>query len=120
MFTIASVIRLPQYDCVDLLLHVVMYILSTQDEVVLDKVANAKNLSRSRHMDDWSIDDLCAFFVELNMEQYCKFLYQNKCVREIIVTMCSVVHRGVLFIVLCCENYSAYVHSITLAVSSVT
>jgi hypothetical protein len=46
--------------------------------VVLDKVANAKNLTRVRHMDDWSIDDLCAFFVELKMDQYCKFLYQNK------------------------------------------
>mmetsp|Transcript_17203 Transcript_17203/g.28787 ORF Transcript_17203/g.28787 Transcript_17203/m.28787 type:complete len:519 (-) Transcript_17203:140-1696(-) len=49
-----------------------------ENEVVLDKVANAKNLTRVRHMDDWSIDDLCAFFVELKMEQYCKFLYQNK------------------------------------------
>ena len=46
--------------------------------MVLDKVANAKNLTRVRHMDDWSIDDLCAFFVELKMDQYCKFLYQNK------------------------------------------
>ena len=41
-------------------------------------MANAKNLTRSRHMDDWSIDDLCAFFVELKMDAYCKFLYQNK------------------------------------------
>lgn len=32
-------------------------------------------------MDDWSIDDLCAFFVELKMDQYCKFLYQNKYVQ---------------------------------------
>lgn len=49
-----------------------------EEEVVLDKVAHARNLKRSRHMDDWSIDDLCAFLVELKMDQYCKFLYQNK------------------------------------------
>lgn len=29
-------------------------------------------------MDEWTTDELAAFFTELKMEQYCQFLYSNK------------------------------------------
>jgi FK506-binding protein 1 len=49
-----------------------------EPEVILDRVATAKNLERSKYMDEWSTDDLAAWFVELKMDEYIPFLYQNR------------------------------------------
>lgn len=47
-------------------------------EVVQDKLRNIKAIQRGKHMDEWSIDELAAFFTELKMEQYCHFLYSQR------------------------------------------
>jgi hypothetical protein len=47
--------------------------------VIADRVANAsKALVRPKDMDRWSIDQLCAWFVQLKMDEYIPFLFQNK------------------------------------------
>ncbi|CAE7732976.1 FKB10, partial [Symbiodinium microadriaticum] len=47
-------------------------------EVVQDKLRNVKAIQRGKHMDEWSTDELAAFFTELKMEQYCHFLYTQR------------------------------------------
>ena len=47
-------------------------------EVVKDKLRSVKALKRGKNMDEWTTDELAAFFTELKMEQYCQFLYSNK------------------------------------------
>jgi hypothetical protein len=47
-------------------------------QVIKDKVKSAKNLQRSKNMEEWNTDDLGAFFTELKMEDYIPFLYQNR------------------------------------------
>ena len=49
-----------------------------EPEVLLDRVASAKALQRSKDMDTWSTDELAAWFTELKMEEYIPFLYQNR------------------------------------------
>lgn len=49
-------------------------------QLIKDKVKNAKNLQRSKHMDTWSVDDLAAWFTELKMEEYIPYLYSNRSV----------------------------------------
>jgi hypothetical protein len=46
--------------------------------IIKDKVKNAKNLQRSKHMDTWTTDDLGAWFTELKMEDYISYLYSNR------------------------------------------
>lgn len=46
--------------------------------VIADRVANAKDLIRSKDMDKWTIDELSAWFTELKMEEYIPFLYKNR------------------------------------------
>lgn len=47
-------------------------------QLIQDKVKSAKNLQRSKQMDEWSIDDLAAFFTELKMDEYIPYLYANR------------------------------------------
>jgi hypothetical protein len=49
-----------------------------QPQIIKDKVKAAKNLQRSKHMDDWSTDDLAAWFTELKMEEYIPNLYNDR------------------------------------------
>jgi hypothetical protein len=46
--------------------------------IIKDKVKNAKNLQRSKHMDTWTTDDLGAWFTELKMEDYINYFYTNR------------------------------------------
>lgn len=49
-----------------------------EPKVLEDRVKHAKNLTRSKNLDEWSIDDLAAWFTELKMEEYIPFLYANR------------------------------------------
>ena len=49
-----------------------------EPEVLADRVKNAKSLVRSKNMDEWSIDELAAWFTELKMDQYVPFIYKNR------------------------------------------
>ena len=61
-----------------------------EPKVLEDRVKNAKVLKRSKNLDEWSIDELAAWFTELKMEEYIPFLYSN---RYIYTYMCvSKVH----------------------------
>jgi LPS O-antigen subunit length determinant protein (WzzB/FepE family) len=46
--------------------------------VLIDKVINAKNLVRSKNMDEWSTDQLAAWFEEMNMGEHIPYLYKNR------------------------------------------
>lgn len=47
-------------------------------EVIKDKVGNAKRLQRSKHMDDWTTEELAAWFTQMKMEEYVPFLFKNR------------------------------------------
>jgi len=49
-----------------------------EPNVILDRVASVKNIERSKHMDEWSVDDMGAWFVELKMDEHIPFIYQNR------------------------------------------
>jgi FK506-binding protein 1 len=49
-----------------------------EPEIIVDRVHNASLLERSKNMDEWSIDEVCAFFQELRMDQYIPFLFSNR------------------------------------------
>lgn len=49
-----------------------------EPEILLDKVANARTLKRSREMDEWKTEDLAAWFTELKMEEYNSFIFSNR------------------------------------------
>jgi hypothetical protein len=49
-----------------------------EPEVIKDKVANARGGARSKHMDEWSVDDLAAWFAELRFDQYIPTIYSHK------------------------------------------
>lgn len=49
-----------------------------EKEVIRDKVKTVKDLKRSKHMDDWTIDQMAAWFIDLKMEEYIPFLYNNR------------------------------------------
>ena len=49
-----------------------------EPKVLEDRVKNAKALKRSKQLDEWSIDELAAWFTELKMEEYIPFLYGNR------------------------------------------
>ncbi len=49
-----------------------------EPKVIEDRVKNAKLLQRSKHLDEWSVDELAAWFTELKMEHIIPFLYQNR------------------------------------------
>lgn len=58
-----------------------------EPEIIKDKVKNAKNLKRSKHMDDWTTDDLAAWFTQLKMEDYISALYGNRYVQTTIIML---------------------------------
>ena len=49
-----------------------------EPQVIIDRVKSAKNLERNKNMDTWTTDELAAFFVELKMDEYIEFIYQNR------------------------------------------
>jgi FK506-binding protein 1 len=49
-----------------------------EPKVLEDRVRDAKDLVRSKHMDEWSVDELGAWFIEMKMEHVISFLYQNR------------------------------------------
>lgn len=49
-----------------------------EPQILVDRVKSAKDLERSKDMDDWTIDELAAFFTEMKMDQYIPFLYSNR------------------------------------------
>ena len=49
-----------------------------EPEIIREKVKNARSLKRSKHMEDWSTDDLAAWLVELKMDEYTSILYSNR------------------------------------------
>ena len=49
-----------------------------EPKVLADRVKNASLLKRSKNMDEWSIDELSAWFTELKMEEYISFIYGNR------------------------------------------
>lgn len=49
-----------------------------EPEVLADRVKDAKLLVRSKHMNEWSIDELAAWFTELKMDAYVNFIYKNR------------------------------------------
>jgi hypothetical protein len=57
-----------------------------EPEVIKDKVTKAKFADRSKHMDEWSMDDLAAWFYEMKMPEYIPFLYTNRWVHNISLT----------------------------------
>jgi hypothetical protein len=60
--------------------YVYLIFIVEQVEVVQDKLRDIKAIQRGKHMDEWTIDELAAFFTELKMEQYCHFLYTQRSV----------------------------------------
>eukprot|EP01039_Chlorochromonas_danica_P001254 gene1254-1366_t len=46
--------------------------------VIKDKVKKATSLERSKNMEDWTVDELAAWFVEMKMESYIPALYENR------------------------------------------
>ena len=38
----------------------------------------AKSLVRDKHMDEWTVDELSAWFVEMKMDHIIPFCYQNR------------------------------------------
>lgn len=49
-----------------------------EPEVLQDRVANAKSLQRSKNMDEWTVDELAAWFTEMKLAQHIPFLYANR------------------------------------------
>ena len=49
-----------------------------EPEVLVDRVVSAKALVRSKDMDEWSVDQLAAWFEEMKMGEHIPYLYQNR------------------------------------------
>lgn len=49
-----------------------------EPDVIRSKVSAARHVLRSKNMDEWTIDELSAWFIELKMDEYIPILYQNK------------------------------------------
>lgn len=49
-----------------------------EPEVIKDKVRNARVAARSKHMDEWSVDDLATWFAELRFDDYIATIYSHK------------------------------------------
>lgn len=49
-----------------------------EPQVLEDRVKKASDLERSTHMDEWTIDELAAWFIELKIDHVIPFLYQNR------------------------------------------
>lgn len=51
-----------------------------EPEVIKDKLANAKAFKRSPNMDEWTCDELAAWFTELRMDEYVNTLFKERLV----------------------------------------
>lgn len=49
-----------------------------EPEVIQDKLMNARVAPRSKHMDEWSVDDLAQWFGELKFDEYIPKIYAHK------------------------------------------
>jgi FK506-binding protein 1 len=49
-----------------------------EPKVLEDRVKSAKSLVRDKHMDEWTVDELAAWFIEMKMDHVIPFLYQNR------------------------------------------
>lgn len=49
-----------------------------EPEVIKDKVKAARNMQRSKNIDEWTVDDLAAWFTELKMDEYIPYLFANR------------------------------------------
>ena len=49
-----------------------------EPEVLQDRAVAAKAVKRSKHMEDWTTDQLAAWFTELKMTEYIPLLYKNR------------------------------------------
>lgn len=49
-----------------------------EPEVIQDKLMNARTAPRSKHMDDWTVDDLAQWFGELKFDEYISKIYAHK------------------------------------------
>ena len=43
-----------------------------------DRLGDAKLLARSKHLDEWSVDEVAAMLTELKMNEYVEFVQKNK------------------------------------------
>ena len=62
-------------------------------------MGDAKLLVRSKHLDEWAVDEVAAMFTELKMSQYVEFIQKNKV-------------DGNLFIHLSDDDWYALYHSL--------
>ena len=62
-------------------------------------MGDAKLLVRSKHLDEWAVDEVAAMFTELKMPQYVEFIQKNKV-------------DGNLFIHLSDDDWYALYHSL--------
>jgi tRNA uridine 5-carbamoylmethylation protein Kti12 len=49
-----------------------------EPEVIRDKVQDARHLQRPKNMDEWTVEELSAWFIEMKMEEYIPFLFRNR------------------------------------------
>lgn len=49
-----------------------------EPEVIQDKLMNARVAPRSKHMDEWTVDDLAQWFGELKFDEYIQKIYAHK------------------------------------------
>jgi hypothetical protein len=49
-----------------------------EPQVILDRVKNAKDLVRSKQMDEWTMDQLSAWFEELKLGEHVPYIYANR------------------------------------------
>ena len=49
-----------------------------EPEVIQDKLMNARVNPRSKHMDEWTVDDLAQWFGELKFDEYIPKIYAHK------------------------------------------
>jgi hypothetical protein len=49
-----------------------------EPEVLKDRLGDAKLLVRSKHLDEWSVDEVAAMLTELKMNEYVEFVQKNK------------------------------------------
>lgn len=49
-----------------------------EPEVIKDKLMNARAVPKSKHMDEWTVDDLAQWFGELRFDEYIPKIYAHK------------------------------------------
>jgi hypothetical protein len=49
-----------------------------EPQVKADRLKQAKLKERSKHMDEWTIPDLCNWFTDMKMSEYNDFIFDNR------------------------------------------